>query len=118
MGLKKPKEDLHKFLSLHTSNIRNQNIQFTMKFSYCLISFMYIMLFKFQWNISTDVYYKAKDTHQYLNFKSRDFTRTKRNITYRRIWTILSEDTTKEQNMREFIIYMCQNNPNNSYIQP
>lgn len=79
---------------------------------------MYIMLFKFQWNISTDVYYKAKDTHQYLNFKSRDFTRTKRNITYRRIWTILSKDTTKEQNMRELIIYMCQNNPNNSYIQP
>lgn len=80
---------------------------------------MYIMLFKLQWNISRDVYYKTKDTHQYLNFKSRGSTRTKRNIILRRIWTILSEDITKEQKMRIHLnIYntYVPKNPNNSYI--
>nr|XP_034325343.1 uncharacterized protein LOC117689218 [Crassostrea gigas] len=106
-------EDLHEFHSL--LNSLNPNIQFTMEFSDCSISFLDIMVLKNQSKISTDVYYKTTDTHQYLNFKSCHPTHTKRNIPYnlsRRICTIVSEEKTKDQRLMELKMYLgAQNYP-------
>ena len=106
-------EDLHEFHSL--LNSLNPNIQFTMEFSDCSISFLDldIMVLKNQSKISTDVYYKTTDTHQYLNFKSCHPTHTKRNIPYnlsRRICTIVSEEKTKDQRLMELKMYLSAQN--------
>lgn len=66
--LEKPEEDLYKFRSF--LNILNQNIQFTTELSDCSISIPDIMVLRHKSKISTDVYHKTTDTHQYLNFES------------------------------------------------
>lgn len=85
--------ELHSFL-----NTLNPNIQFTLKFSDCSISFLDIMVLKYQWRISTDVYCKTTDTHQYLIFKSCHPTHTKRNrLTELKIYLHVSAQTNPEK---------------------
>lgn len=81
-----------------------------MEFSDCSISFLVL---KNQSKISTDVYYKTTDTHQYLNFKSCHPTHIKRNIPYnlsRRICAIVSEEKTKDRRLMELKMYLSAQN--------
>lgn len=76
-----------------------------MEFSNCSFSFLDIMVLKHQSKFSMiinikDVYYKTKDTHQYLSSKSFHPTHTKRIIPHnlsRRNCTFASEEKSKDQ---------------------
>ena len=56
----KPREELENFHKL--LNTLNPNIQFTIEYSDCSISFLDIMVIKRQTNIITNIFYKATDT--------------------------------------------------------
>ena len=84
-------------------------IQFTIEYSDCSIPFLDIMVTKRQTNIITDIFYKATDTHQYLNFKSCHPTHTKRNIPYnlaRRICSIVTDENIRNQRLEELNVFL------------
>ena len=67
------------------------------------------MVTKRQTNIITDIFYKATDTHQYLNFKSCHPTHTKRNIPYnlaRRICSIVTDENIRNQRLEELNVFL------------
>ena len=107
----KPREELEKFHKL--LNTLNPNIQFTIEYSDCSIPFLDIMVTKRQTNIITDIFYKATDTHQYLNFKSCHPTHTKRNIPYnlaRRICSIVTDENIRNQRLEELNVFLSAQN--------
>ncbi|XP_029656251.1 uncharacterized protein LOC115230173 isoform X1 [Octopus sinensis] len=68
------------------------------------LPFLDIMVTKKNTTITTDIYYKHTDTHQYLNFKLCHPPHTKRNIPYclaRRICTIVEDLKTRNQHLME-----------------
>jgi hypothetical protein len=58
------------------------DINFTMQESDQSISFLDVFITHNGESLSTDVYYKPTDTHQYLHFGSCDPRHTKRSIPY------------------------------------
>jgi hypothetical protein len=89
------------------------NLKFTMEHSKSSIPFLDVSVIKKEEKIITDVFYKRTDTHQYLHFSSSHPRHTKRAIPYnlaRRIYTIVSEDLTREQRLEELKIYLRKQN--------
>lgn len=103
--------DLEKF-----QNILNQldaSLKFTMDHSTSCIPFLDVSVIKREDKIITDIFYKRTDTHQYLHFSSSHPRHTKRAIPYnlaRRICTIVSEETTREQRLQELKNYLQKQN--------
>ena len=83
-------EDLCRFKDL--INSLHPSIKFTMETSDTQLPFLGNQ-------ITTDIYYKSTDTHQYLNFHSCHPSHTKRNIPYcmaRRICAIVSDNHIRD----------------------
>ena len=101
-------------MKFHNSlNEINPNIQFTIEYSNTSISFLDVKVINDETKILTDVFYKATDTHQYLNFKSCHPTHTKRNIPNnlaRRICTIVTDENTKDQRLEELKLFLKAKN--------
>ena len=100
-----------------TLNNLHPKIQFTMEHSREKLPFLDILVFKNGNKLSTDIYYKPTDTHQYLNFKSCHPRHVKNNIPYclaKRICTIVIEKELRKQRLEELTIFLRkQNYPEN-----
>lgn len=62
-------------------------------------------------NISTDLFYKKTDSHQYLLFNSCHPAHTKRNIPFnmaRRICTIVSDEERRNKRLEELKTFLCR----------
>ena len=97
-------EDFHIILnSLHPS------IRFTIETSKHELPFLDILIKLSNNKITTDIYYKKTDTHQYLNFHSCHPSHTKRNIPYcmaRRLCAIVVDERLREVRLRELSIFL------------
>lgn len=104
-------EQNHEHL-LEFHNILNNldpSLQFTIEFDKKSIPFLDVLVKKTDCNIDTDIYYKPTDTHQYLHFNSCHPRHTKRAIPYnlsRRICTIVSDPSTRNQRLEEMRIFL------------
>lgn len=90
-------------------NELNPSIKFTMEINDNKLPFLDVLVIKEDTKISTDVYYKPTDTHQYLHFGSCHPHHTKTAIPYnlaRRICTIVSDQTTRDIRLRELKSYL------------
>lgn len=70
--------------------------------------------------ISTDIYYKATDTHQYLDFRSCHPSHTKRNIPFclaRRICTIVNDVEKRNQRLCELSEFLKRQNYPGTLVQ-
>lgn len=95
-------------LELHMlNNILNDldpDIKFTLEKNSTEIPFLDVLVKKENDKISTDIFYKSTDTHQYLHFGSSHPRHIKRAIPYnlaRRICTIVSDEETRNQRLNE-----------------
>ena len=89
----------------------NPNIQFTKDISKEELQFLDVLVKKWNTRITTDIYYKVTDTHQYLHFDSCHPHQTKTSIPYnivRRICTIVSEKDTRDIRLNELKIYLLK----------
>ena len=97
-------EDFHIILnSLHPS------IRFTIETSEHELPFLDILIKLSNNKITTDIYYKKTDTHQYLNFHSCHPSHTKRNIPYcmaRRLCAIVVDERLREVRLRELSLFL------------
>jgi hypothetical protein len=87
------------------------DINFTMQESDQSISFLDVFITHHGESLSTDVYYKPTDTHQYLHFGSCHPRHTKRSIPYnlaRRICTIVSDESKRTERLEEMHIYLTK----------
>lgn len=85
-------------------NIIDHEIKFTVEESQHDISLLDICITHEGESLSTDIYYKPTDTHQYLHFNSCHPRHTKRAIPYnlaRRICTIVSDEQKRNQRLEE-----------------
>ena len=104
-------------------NILNEldpDIKFTMETSSTSIPFLDILVLKQGECINTDIYYKPTDTHQYLDFGSCHPRHIKRSIPYnlaRRIYTIVSDECTREQRLQDLRIFLKQRNYPDNLIE-
>ena len=92
-------------------NNLDPDINFTIKKSSTSIPFLDVLITKQQDKITTDIYYKSTDTHQYLHFGSSHPRHTKRSIPYnlaRRICTIVSDKQTRDQRLCELETYLTE----------
>lgn len=102
----KGEDDLEKFHSL--LNTLNESIQFTMEKSDKELPFLDLRIIKNGSCITTDLYCKPTDTHQYLDFRSCHPSHTKRNIPFnlaRRICTIITDKTLRSKRLEELKIF-------------
>ena len=111
----KSEEDLKK---LHTMlNSLHQNIKFTIEYNNVKLPFLDVLVYKQDNKLNTDIFYKATDTNQYLNFNSCHPKHTKTNIPYslaRRICCIVSDPEMKTKRLNELEIFLLkQNYPKN-----
>lgn len=89
------------------NNILNDldpDIKFTLEKNSTEIPFLDVLVKKKNDKISTDIFYKSTDTHQYLHFGSSHPRHIKRAIPYnlaRRICTIVSDEETRNQRLNE-----------------
>ena len=77
------------------------------------ISFLDILLYKEGQKLHTDIFYKKKDTHQYLNFNSCHRRHTKENIPFtlaRRICCIVSKPEIRNERLRELEGFLQKQN--------
>ena len=105
----KTQEDLQKFHSI--LNNLHESIQFTMEASTKNLPFLDLFIVKEGNRITTDLYSKETDTHQYLDFRSCHPSHTKRNIPYnmaRRICTIITDSTLRKQRLDELKIHLTR----------
>ena len=103
----KSEEELQKFHN--TINNIHESIKFTIESSTTELPFLDILIIKKGDKITTDLYYKPTDTHQYLSFKSCHPSHTKRNIPFnlaRRICTIVSEKKLQEKRLCELKTFL------------
>jgi hypothetical protein len=92
-------------------NNLDPDIHFTIEKSSTSIPFLDVLITKQQDKITTDIYYKSTDTHQYLHFGSSHPRHTKRSIPYnlaRRICTIVSDEQTRDQRLCELETYLTE----------
>ena len=90
-------------------NDLDPDIKFTLQKSSVEIPFLDVLIRKENNKITTDIYYKSTDTHQYLHFGSSHPRHIKRAIPYnlaRRICTIVSEEETKNQRLNELKTFL------------
>ena len=90
-------------------NSINPSIQFTVEHSKSELPFLDILVKKIGKRISTDIFYKNTDTHQYLDFRSCHPSHTKRNIPFclaRRICTIVIDEEWRELRLSELHAYL------------
>lgn len=103
----KNRDELNLFQNL-LNNI-NPSIQFTMETDNNQLPFLDILVTKADNRITTDIYYKNTDTHQYLDFSSCHPSHTKRNIPFclaRRICTIVTEDGKRNERLNELRVFL------------
>ena len=101
-------------------NDLDPDINFTMEESQHKISFLDILITHQGEKLSTDIFYKPTDTHQYLHFASCHPRHTKRSIPYnlaRRICTIVSEESTRNERLNEMQNYLLNQGYPKSIIQ-
>ncbi|XP_062610424.1 uncharacterized protein LOC134272191 [Saccostrea cucullata] len=104
-------EDLTQFHSL--LNNLHDSIQFTIEKSRKELPFLDLLIIKNGSCITTDLYCKPTDTHQYLDFRSCHPSHTKRNIPFnlaRRICTIITDETLRCRRLEELKIYLRRQN--------
>ena len=92
-------------------NSLNPNIKFTMETSDAEIAFLDIKVIKTNDCISTDIFYKPTDTHQYLHFHSCHPRHTKRAIPYnlaRRICVIVSDPQVRHERLHELNSFLTK----------
>ena len=85
-------------------NSLDPNIQFTIEQSTKQLVFLDRLMKKDNDRLSTDIYYKATDTRQYLDYTSNHPRHIKRNIPYnlaRRICTFVDDVETKNTRLKE-----------------
>ena len=107
----KSHEELETFHNI--LNSLNPSIKFTIDSSTSKLSFLDILIILEKGEITTDIFYKATDTHQYLNFYSCHPSHTKRNIPYcmaRRICTIVTKDEIRTVRLQELEDFLLQQN--------
>lgn len=104
-------DDLKNFHSI--LNSIHASIQFTIETGTTKLPFLDILILKHGTDIITDIYYKNTDTHQYLTFDSCHPSHTKRNIPFniaRRICTIVSDKSIREERLSELQLYLLKQN--------
>ncbi|XP_061187186.1 uncharacterized protein LOC133195360 [Saccostrea echinata] len=104
-------EDLRKFHSVF--NELHDSINFTNDMNRDSLPFLDILIIKNGEDISTDLFCKETDTHQYLDFRSCHPSHTKRNIPYnmaRRICTIVTEPTLRLKRLQELKQHLRRQN--------
>ncbi|KAK3091940.1 hypothetical protein FSP39_023867 [Pinctada imbricata] len=104
-------DDLNKFHDL--LNGLHTSIQFTMEQSEKELPFLDTLIIKEDNKITTDLFYKSTDTHQYLIFSSCHPSHTKRNIPFnltRRICTIVSYQHRREKRLKELKSFLLKQN--------
>ena len=85
-------------------NQLHPSIKFTQETSRTSLPFLDITVNLKDGQVTTDIYYKNTDTHQYLNFKSCHPSHTKRNIPYclaRKICTVIEDKSLREERLDE-----------------
>ncbi|XP_062571387.1 uncharacterized protein LOC134233429, partial [Saccostrea cucullata] len=96
---------------LNIMNDLDPDINFTMEESLQSIPFLDVLIKKDGECLSTDIYYKPTDTHQYLHFSSCHPSHTKRSIPYnlaRRVCTIVSDEKTRDKRLNELKKYLLE----------
>jgi hypothetical protein len=89
--------------------LKNNTFNFTMEESQHKISFLDILITHHGEKLWTDIYYKPTDTHQYLHFASSHPRHTKCTIPNnlaRRICTIVSEESIRNESLNEMQNYL------------
>ena len=92
-------------------NAMNPNIKFTKDTIEEEYPFLDVVVKKRNTRITTDIYYKVMDTHQYLHFGSCHPHHTKTSIPYnlaRRKCTIVSEKDTRDTRLNELKTYLLK----------
>ena len=98
----------------------DSNLSFTLDQSGSSVNFLDVKVSKVDTRITTDIFYKETDTHQYLDFKSSHPNHTKRNIPYnlaRRICTIVSEPEILQIRLTELTTFLVECNYPKSLIE-
>lgn len=92
-------------------NNLHPSIKFTRETNKEKIPFLDILVKVTNGTISTNIYYKETDTHQYLNFKSCHPTHTKRNIPFclaRKICTVVSNIVDRDEKLAELSQFLMK----------
>ena len=99
---------------LHTIiNSLNELLQFSMESNDTELPFLDIRIYKETNRLETDIYHKATDTFQYLNYTSYHPRHIKQNIPFsiaRRICTIVSNPQIKETRLQELSNHLLKRN--------
>ena len=113
----KSEEDLKK---LHAMlNSLHESIKFTVEYDNVKLPFLDVLVYKQNNKLNTDIFYKATDTNQYLNFNSCHPKHAKTNIPYslaRRICCIVSDADIKTKRLNELENFLLQQNYPKSLI--
>ena len=83
-------------------NHLHSSIKCTREISRTNLSFLDILVINNNGTITTDIFNKSTDTHQYLDFRSCHPTHTKRNIPYclaRKICAVVTDSETRDQRL-------------------
>ena len=84
-------------------NSLHDSIKFTVEYDNVKLPFLDVLVYKQNNKLNTDIFYKATDTNQYLNFNSCHPKHTKTNIPYslaRRICCIVSDADIKTKRLK------------------
>ena len=101
--------ELHEFHDL--LNNLHTSIKFTVDINETELPFLDILIIKENRNITTDLYYKKTDTHQYLVFNSCHPSHTKRNIPFnmaRRVCTIVADKQRRDVRLSELSSFLLR----------
>ena len=101
-------------------NNLHPSIKFTQEVSNTQLPFLDILVELKDEKITTDIYYKNTDTHQYLNFNSCHPSHTKRNIPYclaRKICTVIKEPNLRDVRLEELSQFLLKQKYPRTIIQ-
>lgn len=88
---------------------KHDSLQFTIEISEKELPFLDILVIKEGMKITTDLYYKKTDPHQYLIFDSCHPSHTKRNIAFNMAWricTIVVDEERWKTRLSELKIFL------------
>jgi hypothetical protein len=89
------------------------DLKFTTEFSDNILPFLDVLVKIEKYNISTDIYAKPTDSHNYLDFFSSHAKHTKLNIPFNlasRLITIVSDNDILENRLQELFIFLKSRN--------
>ena len=101
-------------------NNLHPSIKFTQEVSNTTLPFLDISVQLKDEKLTTDIYYKNTDTHQYLNFKSCHPSHTKRNIPYclaRKICTVIEDPILRDERLEELSQFLLKQKYPQNIIQ-